>query len=258
MTPPLLYFAIDTPDVAEALALGRKISPHIDGFKLGLEFLCASGHRGIKHIARLGHPLFLDLKLHDIPTTVVKAVRALCAFEPAILTVHTAGGRAMMEEAKAAVSEHTKLVGVTVLTSLSSDDLKNCGISDPLREQVAKLAKLADVSGLDGIVCSGHEVKSARKAWPTGFFVVPGIRMPHDADNDQKRTVTPSQAGEDGASLLVVGRSISQAPHPEQVARQIKESLTVSLEKPFCESHLADKTSGETSGETSANFAVVS
>jgi orotidine-5'-phosphate decarboxylase len=172
MTNPL-YVAIDTPHLEEALALVSRIKHHVGGVKLGLEFFCANGHHGVHEVQKLRLPIFLDLKLHDIPNTVAKAMQAINALEPAIVTIHAAGGRAMMEDAKAAAGAHTKVVAVTVLTSLDDHDLNRVGVADSPDLQVARLAALAQEAGLDGIVCSGQEVKAVKKIWKEGFFVVP-------------------------------------------------------------------------------------
>lgn len=220
-----IYLAIDTTDLDAAKALATKVKTHVGGLKLGLEFFCANGHAGVHEMARIGLPLFLDLKLHDIPNTVAKAVQALRPLEPAILTIHAAGGRAMMEDAKAAASDHTKVVGVSVLTSLDHDDLTAIGINGAPDAQVARLAALAHDSGLDGIVCSGHEVRAAKKAWANGFFVVPGVRPANGVAADQKRTVTPADAINAGASIIVIGRPISKAEDPDAAARAIGATL---------------------------------
>jgi orotidine-5'-phosphate decarboxylase len=220
-----IYLAIDTTDLDAAKALANKVKTHVGGLKLGLEFFCANGHAGVHEMARIGLPLFLDLKLHDIPNTVAKAVQALRSLEPAILTIHAAGGRAMMEDAKAAASDHTKVVGVSVLTSLDADDLTAIGINGAPDAQVARLAALAHDSGLDGIVCSGHEVRAAKKAWGNGFFVVPGVRPANGIAADQKRTVTPADAVNAGASIIVIGRPISKAEDPDLAARAIGATL---------------------------------
>lgn len=224
MTSPL-YLAIDTPHLDAAQTLASTVRRHVGGFKLGLEFFCANGHHGVHEIAKIGLPIFLDLKLHDIPNTVAKAVQALRPLEPAIITVHAAGGRAMLEEAKAAAGTHTRVVAVTVLTSLDSVDLDDIGVGGSPHDQVERLAALAKATGLDGIVCSGQEVKAARRAWPGGFFVVPGVRPADGKIGDQKRIVTPQQAMNDGASILVVGRPISQAADPDLAARAIEATL---------------------------------
>ena len=224
MTSPI-FLAIDTVKVDTALALAEKVRNHVGGLKLGLEFFCANGPKGIEEVAKLGLPIFLDLKLHDIPNTVAKAVEALRPLEPAVLTVHAAGGRAMLEAAKAAASPKTKVVAVTVLTSLDKPDLADIGVDAQPLEQVERLAKLARDAGLDGIVCSGHEVGHVHKFWPDGYFVVPGVRPADGKLGDQKRVVTPAQARADGASMLVIGRPITQAENPDQAARDICATL---------------------------------
>lgn len=221
-----VYLALDVPQLDVAEALVRKVSSHIGGIKLGLEFFCAHGHHGVLELHKLGLPIFLDLKLHDIPNTVAAAMQAIHVLEPAIVTVHTAGGRSMMEDAKAAAGEHCKVVGVTVLTSLDEGDLRSAGVTaaSPC-DQVLRLAKLAKASGLDGIVCSGHEVGAVRKQWKDGYFVVPGLRPSNGNHADQKRTVTPREARDAGASVLVIGRPISRADDPLAAARAIEATL---------------------------------
>jgi orotidine-5'-phosphate decarboxylase len=220
-----IFVAIDMPDVHHAAALARQILGAAGGVKLGLEFFCANGHEGVLRIAEHELPIFLDLKLHDIPNTVAKAVRALAPLEPAILTVHAAGGRAMMAAAKEAAAPHTMVVAVTVLTSLDQDDLTSTGIGGSPAEQVERLTELAREAGLDGIVCSGAEVALARRHWPDGFLVVPGVRPAGDDLGDQKRVVTPREALDDGASILVIGRPITGAADPAQAIREITASL---------------------------------
>ena len=223
MTP--IFVAIDTRDLTRALNIAEAVRDHAGGVKLGLEFFSAQGPEGVRRISALGLPVFLDLKLHDIPKTVGKAVQALAPLQPAILTVHAGGGRAMLAAARAAAPARTKVVAVTVLTSLDEGDLAATGVGSSPAEQVARLAALARDSGVDGIVCSGAEVAAARGAWPTGFFVVPGIR-PAGADvGDQKRVMTPAQALADGASVLVVGRPITGAPDPAQACAELAAAL---------------------------------
>jgi orotidine-5'-phosphate decarboxylase len=224
MSSPI-YVAIDTPDIERAKLIAAKVKGHVGGLKLGLEFFSANGRAGIREMAALDMPIFLDLKLHDIPNTVAKAVQALRPLKPAILTVHAAGGRAMMEDAKAAAPEGTKVVAVTVLTSLDGDDLRSIGLGEDPHEQVERLTLLAKEAGLDGVVCSGNEVRSAKKLWPRGFFVVPGVRPAQGPVGDQKRVVTPRQALDAGASIIVVGRPITQAEHPGEAARAIEATL---------------------------------
>ena len=220
-----VFVAIDTPDLARAKELAKSLKSAAGGLKLGLEFFCANGPAGVHEIASIGLPVFLDLKLHDIPNTVAKAIQALRPLEPAILTVHAAGGRAMLEEAKAAAPEKTKVVAVTVLTSLDSEDLKSVGVGGRPAEQVQRLSSLARESGLDGIVCSGAEVKAAKRSWSQGFFVVPGVRPQGSGTADQKRVVTPREALDNGASILVIGRPITQAPDPRAALQAITATL---------------------------------
>jgi len=221
-----IFVAIDTPELDRAVALAEAVRDHAGGVKLGLEFFSARGPDGVRRIAELGLPIFLDVKLHDIPNTVAKAVEALARLEPAILTVHASGGREMLTAAKRAAAASTKVVAVTLLTSLDKSDLDEIGIERSPADQVARLTRLARDAGLDGIVCSGAEIAEARAAWPDGFFVVPGIR-PAGADlGDQKRVVTPSRALEDGANVLVIGRPITGADDPNKAIMEIVAGLS--------------------------------
>lgn len=220
-----IYVAVDTPEIEQALAIAGAVQDQAGGLKLGLEFFCANGPEGVRRLASIGLPIFLDLKLHDIPNTVARAVAALAALAPAILTVQAAGGREMMRAAKDAAGRHAKVIGVTVLTSLDDGDLRDAGVSGSAAEQVDRLAGLAKDAGLDGIVCSGAEVEQARRAWPEGFFVVPGVRPPGGDVGDQKRVVTPRQALAGGASVLVIGRPITAAADPRHAIMDIAASL---------------------------------
>jgi len=220
-----IYVAIDTPDLARAKHIAGRVRHHVGGIKLGLEFFSAHGQPGVHAMAELGLPIFLDLELHDTPNTVAKAGQALGALEPAILTVHASGGRAMLEDAKAAAPVGTKVIAVTMLTSLDASDLVATGIGGSAHDHVTRLTEMARDSGVDGIVCSGAEVAAAKAIWPKGFFVVPGVRLPDGQTGDQKRVVTPRQALDAGASILVVGRPITQAEDPDTAARAIGATL---------------------------------
>jgi orotidine-5'-phosphate decarboxylase len=224
MTSPV-FVALDTPDLARARDIATRVRHHVGGLKLGLEFFAANGRAGVREMAGIGLPIFLDLKLHDIPNTVAKAIQALHPFKPAVLTVHAAGGRAMMEDAKAAAPTGTRVVAVTVLTSLDADDLRSVGYAGDAHDQVMRLTALARDAGLDGVVCAGDEVAAARQAWPQGFFVVPGLRPGGRADGDQKRVMTPRAALDAGASMLVIGRPITQSDDPDAAARAIAATL---------------------------------
>ncbi|KEO91710.1 orotidine 5'-phosphate decarboxylase [Erythrobacter longus] len=224
-----VFLALDVPQIDPAKALIEKVKAHIGGVKLGLEFFCAHGGHGVHEIAHMGLPIFLDLKFHDIPNTVASAMMAIHVYEPKIVTIHASGGRAMMEDAKAAAAEGCKVVAVTTLTSMDASDLAATGVDGSAEDQVMRLAELAHASGLDGIVCSGREVGKVRKQWKDGYFVVPGLRPAGTGAKtfgaDQKRVVTPRKARDDGASVLVIGRPISRADDPEAAARAIEATL---------------------------------
>ena len=220
-----VFVALDTPDLERAKSIAARVRNHVGGIKLGLEFFCANGRHGVREMAELHLPIFLDLKFHDIPNTVGKAIQALRPLEPAELTLHAAGGRAMMEDAKAAAPSGTRVVAVTVLTSLDGEDLASIGLAADPNAQVGRLTALAREAGLDGVVCSGNEVAAAKKLWPEGFFVVPGVRLEDGAAGDQKRVMTPRKALDSGASILVVGRPITEAEDPDLAARAIEATL---------------------------------
>lgn len=220
-----IYLALDLPRLDAAIALAQKVKGHVGGLKLGLEFFCAHGHHGVHEVAKVGLPIFLDLKLHDIPNTVAGAMQSIHVLEPSIVTIHASGGRAMMEDAKAAAGENCKVVAVTVLTSLDDGDMAAMGVGGSAYDQALRLADLAQEAGLDGIVCSGHEVGAIHKRWKKGFFVVPGLRPADATLGDQKRAVTPRAARDAGASVLVIGRPISRADDPVAAARAIEATL---------------------------------
>lgn len=220
-----IYLALDFPRLETALEVAKKAAAHIGGLKLGLEFIYAHGHHGVHEVHKLGLPIFLDLKLHDIPNTVAGAMQAIHVLEPAIVTVHASGGQAMMEDAKAAAGEHCRVIGVTLLTSLDEADMTATGISGSAHDQVRRLADLSQAAGLDGIVCSGHEVAAVHAQWKHGFLVVPGLRPADGVLGDQKRAVTPRAARDAGASILVIGRPIARAEDPAAAARAIEATL---------------------------------
>lgn len=225
MIPNPVFVALDTPDREAALALARQVRDHVGGLKLGLEFFMAQGPAGVAAVAELGLPIFLDVKLHDIPNTVAGAMRSLSPLGLAIVNVHAAGGRAMMAAAREAMAPATKVIGVTVLTSLDHADLSDIGVAGTPDAQVARLADLSRAAGLDGIVCSAHEVSAAHARWTDGLFVVPGIRPAGSSVGDQKRVMTPPEALDAGASVLVIGRPITAASDPAAAAEAIAASL---------------------------------
>ena len=221
-----IFVAVDTPDIAAARALVRAVGRHVGGVKLGLEFFCANGPAGVAAIAGEGLPVFLDLKLHDIPNTVASALHSLAGLAPAIVTVHATGGLAMLAAARAAAPVATKVVAVTVLTSLDDDDLAAAGVASGTAAQVARLAGVVRAAGLDGVVASPHETAAVRAAWPGAAIIVPGVRPAGSAVGDQKRVMTPRDALAAGASVLVIGRPITGAPDPAAAAAAIAASLS--------------------------------
>lgn len=233
MTSPAsrIFVSIDTPEIDAARDLAERLTGFVGGVKLGLEFFCGQGPSGIRAVmggVRL--PLFLDLKLHDIPNTVAAAVRAVLPLQPTFLTIHTGGGPAMMRAAAEAASmtdlPRPRLLGVTVLTSLDDDDLVAVGQGVPVLDQARRLAALARSSGLDGIICSPAEVAALRAECGDDFvLMVPGIRPAGSAVGDQKRVTTPRDAVEQGADFLVIGRPITQAPDPAEAACAIVGEL---------------------------------
>ncbi len=215
-----VFCAVDTTNVDAALALAASVREHVGGLKLGLEFFSANGPDGVRAIADIGLPIFLDLKLHDIPNTVASTIKALMPLAPAIMTIHAQGGGAMMKAASEAASEaaeelgiqRPRLVGVTVLTSLDENDLANMNIRAMVEGQVLSLARLAKHAGLDGIVCSPQELGPVRNEFGDDFLtVVPGIRPEGAALGDQKRVMTPPDATRAGADVLVIGSPITDA-----------------------------------------------
>jgi orotidine-5'-phosphate decarboxylase len=219
-----LIVALDTAEMTRAAAWERALAPHCGLLKLGLEFFLANGPEGVRAIA--GRPIFLDLKLHDIPNTVAGAVQSVLPLKPRMLTLHAAGGPAMIEAARraaeAAGADRPMLLAVTVLTSLDAASLAATGINDDPASQVLRLARLALSAGADGLVCSPLEVAMLRQALgKQAKLVVPGIRPVGSASGDQARTMTPGEAVAAGADWIVVGRPITQAADPAAAARGI-------------------------------------
>jgi orotidine-5'-phosphate decarboxylase len=220
-----VFCALDRPDLDGALGLARSLRGLVGGFKVGLEFMTANGPDGVRRVVALGLPVFLDGKFHDIPNTVAGAVRAAGSLGVAMLTLHVAGGPAMLRAAvEAAHLEEPcpKLLGVTVLTSLDDADLAGLGVPHKVTDQVLRLAELAWASGLDGVICSPHEVALLRQRFGPEFkLVIPGIRPGTSARSDQKRTTGPAEAIAAGADILVIGRPITEAADPRASAAAI-------------------------------------
>jgi orotidine-5'-phosphate decarboxylase len=224
--PNPICVALDTPDIDRARALAKALKPHVGYMKIGMEFFYANGARGYETVAAEGLPIFLDLKLHDIPNTVASGMKALMQLSPspAIINLHAAGGLDMMKAAADAVDERSKLIAVTILTSLSNDDIWAVGFNtkQETSAHAASLAKLAKVAGLDGVVCSPHDLEGIRAVTGPEFLtVVPGIRPAEGAVHDQKRIATPKAARTAGADILVIGRAITNSSDPAAAAQKI-------------------------------------
>lgn len=225
-----ICLALDTPDVDRARTLARTLRHHVGYIKIGMEFFYANGAAAYEQVAAEGLPIFLDLKLHDIPNTVEQGLTSLMrlAPPPAIINVHAQGGLAMMQAARSAVPATTRLIAVTVLTSLSHDDCIATGHDPELStaDLAMTLAQLTHKAGLDGVVCSPHDLEVIRAMVPRPFLtVVPGIRPEGTDKQDQKRIATPKAAIAAGADVLVIGRAITGAVDPVAAAARILESL---------------------------------
>ena len=225
-----IILAVDSSSIKEAETLISNLKDYIGGIKIGMEFFNSFGPEGINIIKKLNIPIFLDLKLHDIPITVYKTVKSLLDLEPAIINVHASGGKEMMMAASRALKESnnvkTKIIAVTVLTSLDNNDLKEIGFDEKSDTLVVKLANLVKESGLDGIVCSAKEISLVRKSIGDDFIlVVPGIRPHKDKVNDQKRVMTPKEAISLGADLLVIGRPITNAENQIKATKEILNQI---------------------------------
>ena len=229
-----IILALDVPAAEQALALARQLAPVLGAVKIGSELFTASGPEMVRQIRGLGLNVFLDLKFHDIPNTVAKAVGSATQLDVQMLTIHTSGGSVMMRAAEKAAQDAAVqagraaplVLGVTVLTSLDSNAIAEVGFQPNVAHQVIRLAQLAVSSGLRGLVCSPLEVVELRRVLPREIqLVTPGIRPADSASDDQKRTLTPKEAIGAGADWLVIGRPIYGAKDPKRAAEQILESL---------------------------------
>lgn len=227
-----LILALDVPTIDGATGLLDSVEGHVGVIKVGLELFTACGPRAVETVRERGFDVFLDLKLHDIPNTVAGAVRTAKDLGVSMLTVHTGGGRAMLEAAAKAADGAIRILGVTVLTSLSREDLAEVGMPAEPAELVVRRAKLASEAGLGGIVCSPKEIVAVRRTIPDGMAVVtPGIRPQGAAMGDQKRAATPEAAIGDGADYLVIGRPISGAENPAEAASHIVGAMASAIDK---------------------------
>jgi orotidine-5'-phosphate decarboxylase len=227
--PPRVVVALDFPDAAAALALAGRLDPGACRLKVGKELFTAAGPDLVEKLQRSGFSVFLDLKFHDIPSTVAAACAAAADLGVWMMNVHALGGRAMMEAARAALSGRSapsRLVAVTLLTSIGAADMQEVGLAGEPQAAVTRLARLAQAAGLDGVVCSAREAGVLRRqCGPQFLLVTPGIRPAGAAANDQQRLATPREARAAGADYLVIGRPITRAPDPAAALREINADI---------------------------------
>jgi len=220
---------LDTPRLADALALAARLDPKLCRVKIGKELFVAAGPEAVSRVHERGFEVFLDLKFHDIPHTVAGACRSAARLGVWMMNVHASGGEAMMRAAREAVDSVARppmLIAVTVLTSLTGPELEHVGLAGSVMENVERLARLARACGLDGVVCSAQEATQVRQATGADFtLVTPGIRLAADAPDDQARIVTPREAVRLGADYLVIGRPITGSPDPAATLQSIRDSL---------------------------------
>jgi orotidine-5'-phosphate decarboxylase len=222
-----LIVALDLPTQAKALALVSVLAGSVSTYKIGLQLYTAAGPAIVQAVAATGAKIFLDLKLHDIPNTVAKAVAAAGELGVQMLTLHLSGGSAMLKAAAEAKPPHLSLLGVTVLTSATQETLGEIGIDLQLRDQVIRLAELGKTSGVDGLITSPHEVGILReRLGPEMMLITPGVRPVWAAADDQKRFTTPSEAIKAGADYLVIGRPITAAPDPRAAVERVVEEMS--------------------------------
>lgn len=229
ISEPRVIVALDFDNEASALALADQLNPNQCRLKVGKELFVAAGPKLVKSLTDRGFDIFLDLKFHDIPNTVAKAILAAADLGVWMSNVHAAGGSRMMIAAKEALEQHggdMLLIGVTVLTSMDNSDLQQAGVIKTAGDQVMALARLTKQSGLDGVVCSAQEASALKRQLGQDFkLVTPGIRLNDSASDDQRRIVSPPQAIEQGSDYLVIGRPITQAENPMQMLQKINQSF---------------------------------
>ncbi|MFO7547260.1 MAG: orotidine-5'-phosphate decarboxylase [Acidimicrobiia bacterium] len=245
MTPPPVLVALDVPSAEQAVRLAGRLAPWVAGFKVGLELLMGPGPMTIAAVAELGKPVFADAKVHDIPTTAGRAARQLGRLGARWVTVHAAGGAAMVTAtveglAEGAGGRAAGILAVTVLTSLTAEDLERIGVGRTPGRQVGRLAKLAADTGAEGVVCSVRELGDVAQVAPSLVRVTPGIRMADSPSDDQVRTATPAEALARGATYLVVGRPITAAADPEQAAARLAAELAAAAPVELVESPSID------------------
>ena len=224
-----IFCAIDTSDIETATNLVNQIKAHIGGIKLGLEFFTSCGISGCHIMKDFDLPLFIDLKLHDIPNTVVSALRGIFSLEPQYTTLHISGGSEMLKscvDLKNELQSKTNLLGVTILTSFDDGTIEKLGFGSSVKHSIEQLTSIAHECGLDGIVCSPHEVSSIKETYNNKLeLIVPGIRSSNNNDNDQKRTLSAKEAISAGADILVIGRPITKAKDPAKAAADLLQEI---------------------------------
>ena len=229
MTKNPIYCAIDTSSIHDAVRIIEEISPHIGGIKLGLEFFTSCGINGIEKIAKYDLPLFIDLKLYDIPNTVKNSLKNILFFNPKYTTLHVLGGSSMLKECvyvKKELNSDTNLIGVTMLTSFDDKSMSEIGIDGTVNKNVESLSELAFNCGMDGIVCSPLEIKKIKEKYGSKLkVIVPGIRNSVDNSFDQKRTLSAKEAVDLGADIIVIGRPITSATSPANAAMTFYQSI---------------------------------
>jgi len=227
MTKEKIIVALDVPTKREALELVEKLRDQISVFKIGLQLYTAEGPEIVRAISSTGSEIFLDLKLHDIPNTVARAVETANRLGVGMLTVHLSGGSEMIRAATSARAHNMLLLGVTILTSSTEKTLQEIGIQDNVDNQVLRLTKLGIEAGIDGVVASSHEIKTLRLEFGNKIkIVVPGIRPSWSEPGDQRRIMTPREALEAGADYLVIGRPITAHPKPQEAVAKILEEIS--------------------------------
>lgn len=230
LLPPRLIVAMDYDNSRDCLAMARKLDPQYCRLKVGKELFTAAGPAVVQQLIDLGFEVFLDLKFHDIPNTTAAAVKAAANLGVWMVNVHASGGERMLRAARATLEQvqgrRPLLIGVTVLTSMDSSDLRSVGVERTPAEQVSELAQLSQRCGLDGVVCSAREASTLRAQLGQNFcLVTPGIRPADAPADDQRRTMTPVDALAAGSHYLVIGRPITRATDPAAICRSIAESL---------------------------------
>ena len=224
-----IFCAIDFKYIEQVEKIISTIKDHIGGIKIGLEFFIFNGPKKVIRLKKFKLPIFLDLKFLDIPNTVSQAILSTEIIEPEYLSVHLSGGRKMLEEISRIKNKKTKIIGVTMLTSMDRIDLKNLSINQDPEEYVYSLVNLAIKNNLDGIVCSPQELVYLKKKSKNNLiYITPGIRLKKSKD-DQKRTLTPGEAIKNGADILIIGRPITQSKNPVQAINKIKNDIKAKL-----------------------------